>query len=272
MACAGIDTAIRGLVALGIHPDAIAILDNFCWCSSDEPERLGQLKRAAFGCYDTAKAFGTPFISGKDSMFNDFSGFDADNNPVKVSVPPTLLISSIGILGDVSKAVSMDAKFPGISYTLSEGPQRSWGIGILRPSRFCRQPLCRPSTRSWPGHGTCGSPTRSPTILWPPHSRSATGGSGSHSPRLPLLEISGWTSPSLRKCAPITSSSRNRSAGSLLRSILPTNGRSSCAIGPDAHLLGRTGGNRLRITGKNLLVDTGIGELETAYKAPFRGY
>ena len=113
MAGAGIDTAVRGLVALGIPPDSIAILDNFCWCSSDEPERLGQLKRAAKGCYDFAKAFGTPFISGKDSMFNDFSGFDADDNQVRVSVLPTLLISSIGIHPDISKAVSMDAKIEG---------------------------------------------------------------------------------------------------------------------------------------------------------------
>ena len=71
---AAIDTAIRGLIALGIPLDTIAILDNFCWCSSNEPERLGQLKRAAQGCYAVATAFGTPFISGKDSMFNDFSG------------------------------------------------------------------------------------------------------------------------------------------------------------------------------------------------------
>jgi len=68
-----IDTALRGLIALGIPLDTIAILDNFCWCSSNEPERLGQLKRAAQGCDDVAPAFGTPFISGKDSMFNDFS-------------------------------------------------------------------------------------------------------------------------------------------------------------------------------------------------------
>ncbi len=77
MAAAGIDTAIRGLIAMGISLESIAILDNFCWCSSDDPERLGQLKRAAKGCYDVATAFGTPFISGKDSMYNDFSGFDA---------------------------------------------------------------------------------------------------------------------------------------------------------------------------------------------------
>ena len=80
MAGAGIDTAVRGLVAMGIPPGAIAILDNFCWCSSDDPERLGQLKLAAKGCYDFAKAFSTPFISGKDSMFNDFSGFDAEGS------------------------------------------------------------------------------------------------------------------------------------------------------------------------------------------------
>jgi len=104
MAGASIDAAIRGLVAIGVPPDTIALLDNFCWCSSDEPGRLWQLKKAAQGCYDYAKAFGTPFISGKDSMFNDFSGYDAENNRVKVSVPPTLLISSIGVHPDAGKA------------------------------------------------------------------------------------------------------------------------------------------------------------------------
>ncbi|MEI8332130.1 MAG: AIR synthase-related protein, partial [Methanomicrobiales archaeon] len=113
MAGAAIDTAIRGLIAIGVPLDTIAILDNFCWCSSDEPERLGQLKLAAKGCHDFAIAFGTPFISGKDSMYNDFSGFDAENNKVKVSVPPTLLISSIGIHADVAKSVSLDAKIDG---------------------------------------------------------------------------------------------------------------------------------------------------------------
>ena len=136
MAGAGIDTAIRGLIALGIPLDAIAILDNFCWCSSDDPERLGQLKHAAKGCYDVATAFGTPFISGKDSMFNDFSGFDADNNPVKVSVPPTLLISSIGVHADVSNRVSMDAKIEGdLVYVIGETDRRTRRVGVFRLSR-----------------------------------------------------------------------------------------------------------------------------------------
>ncbi len=121
MAAAGIDTAIRGLIALGIPLNKIALLDNFCWCSSNEPERLGQLKRAAKACYDYAVEFETPFISGKDSMFNDFKGFDENNNPVKISVPPTLLISSIGVIEDTEKAVSMDAKFEGdLVYVIGE--------------------------------------------------------------------------------------------------------------------------------------------------------
>jgi len=121
MAGAGIDTAIRGLIAIGVPLENIALLDNFCWCSSNDPERLGQLKRAAKACYDYATEFGTPFISGKDSMFNDFKGFDENDNPVKLSVPPTLLISSIGVHEEVKKAVSMDAKLPGdLVYVIGE--------------------------------------------------------------------------------------------------------------------------------------------------------
>ena len=112
MAACAIDTAIRNLVAVGAVPERIALLDNFCWCSSDDPERLGQLKRAARACYDFAVAYGTPFISGKDSMYNDFKGFDEDDRPVKISVPPTLLISSLGILEDVTRSVTLDAKMP----------------------------------------------------------------------------------------------------------------------------------------------------------------
>ncbi len=113
MAQCGIDTAIRNVIAVGADPDRTVILDNFCWCSSDEPERLAQLKRTARACYDTAIIFGTPFISGKDSMFNDFKGFDGDDNPVKISVPPTLLISSLGIVPDVKSCVSMEPKVKG---------------------------------------------------------------------------------------------------------------------------------------------------------------
>lgn len=121
MAAAAIDDAIRNAISAGVSLDHLALMDNFCWCSSDEPERLGQLKEAVRACYDTAVAFGTPFISGKDSMFNDFKGYDVDGNPVKISVPPTLLVSSIGVMKDATKAVSLDAKFSGdLVYVLGE--------------------------------------------------------------------------------------------------------------------------------------------------------
>jgi phosphoribosylformylglycinamidine synthase len=91
----------------------MAILDNFCWYSGNDPESLYKLKQAAKACFDTATVYNTPFISGKDSMFNDFKGFDEKGNPVKISIPPTLLVSAISVMNDISKAQTMDLKFPG---------------------------------------------------------------------------------------------------------------------------------------------------------------
>ncbi len=113
MAACSIDEAIRNAIAVGGNLDHLALMDNFCWCSSNEEHRLGQLKATAQACYDYATKYGTPFISGKDSMFNDFKGFDKDGNPIKISVPPTLLISSTGVIEDSTKAVSLDPKFAG---------------------------------------------------------------------------------------------------------------------------------------------------------------
>ena len=113
MAQASLDMAVRAAIAAGGNIDHLALLDNICWCSSDEPERLGQLKRAMEAIYTLAKTYGTPFISGKDSMFNDFKGYDADDNPVKISAPPTLLISGIGVIENVDQAISIDPKAPG---------------------------------------------------------------------------------------------------------------------------------------------------------------
>lgn len=121
MATSSIDTAIRTAVATGGNLDHLAILDNFCWCSSNDETRLWQLKRAAEACYDCAIAYGTPFISGKDSMFNDFRGFDKDGNSVTISIPPTLLVSAIGVTDDIEKSVSLDAKIPGdLVYVIGE--------------------------------------------------------------------------------------------------------------------------------------------------------
>ncbi len=110
MAQAALDSAVRSSIAAGGDIDHLALLDNICWCSSDEPERLGQLKRAMHGIYHLAKRYRTPFISGKDSMFNDFKGYDDQNNPVTISIPPTLLISGICVIQDTNYAVSLEPK------------------------------------------------------------------------------------------------------------------------------------------------------------------
>ena len=72
MAASAIDEAVRNCVAVGADPRRIAILDNFCWGNTDRPETLGSLVRAALACHDVAVALGTPFISGKDSLNNEF--------------------------------------------------------------------------------------------------------------------------------------------------------------------------------------------------------
>jgi phosphoribosylformylglycinamidine synthase len=113
MAACSIDTAVRNAVSVGGSVDTMAILDNFCWCDSNNPERLSQLLDAARACYDTAVAYGTPFISGKDSMFNDFKGFDENGNEKAISIPPTLLVSSIGVIEDVRNCQTIDFKKAG---------------------------------------------------------------------------------------------------------------------------------------------------------------
>ena len=110
MAACSLDTAVRNAVACGAKLSHLAILDNFCWCSSYDKQRLAQLVDAVKACYDYAVGYGTPFISGKDSMFNDFKGYDEKGNRVVISVPPTLLISSISVIDDVYKVVSPEFK------------------------------------------------------------------------------------------------------------------------------------------------------------------
>jgi len=109
MAMAVVDEAIRNAVAVGADPERIAILDNFCWGDPLRPETLGSLVEACRGCREAALLFRTPFISGKDSLNNEYLGTDGQRH----SIPPTLLISSIGVMPDVTEAISMDLKAVG---------------------------------------------------------------------------------------------------------------------------------------------------------------
>ncbi|MCB8977656.1 MAG: phosphoribosylformylglycinamidine synthase subunit PurL [Ardenticatenaceae bacterium] len=109
MAWAATDEAMRNVVAVGADPDQVSILDNFCWGNPNLPDRLGSLVRCAQGCYDAAISFQTPFISGKDSLNNEYTGADGE----KHAIPGTLLISAMGMVPDVAKTVTMDLKQAG---------------------------------------------------------------------------------------------------------------------------------------------------------------
>jgi phosphoribosylformylglycinamidine synthase len=113
MAASAIDEAVRNCVAVGADPARIAILDNFCWGNTERPQTLGSLVRAATACYDVAVALGTPFISGKDSLNNEFRYEDAAGESHTIAIPASLLISALGQVDDVSRCVTMDFKESG---------------------------------------------------------------------------------------------------------------------------------------------------------------
>jgi phosphoribosylformylglycinamidine synthase len=108
MAANAIDEALRNVVAVGGDPAHTAILDNFSWGNPNDPATLGAIVRAAQACHDFAKAYGTPFISGKDSLNNEFRSGGGT-----IRIPHTLLISALSIVKDVRKCVTMDLKEPG---------------------------------------------------------------------------------------------------------------------------------------------------------------
>jgi phosphoribosylformylglycinamidine synthase len=124
MAASAIDEAVRNCVAVGADPSRIAILDNFCWGDTSRPRMLGSLVRAALACYDVAVALGTPFISGKDSLNNEFRFTDASGQQQSIAIPPSLLISALGQIDDVRRAVTMDLK---------ESGNFLYQVGVTRP-------------------------------------------------------------------------------------------------------------------------------------------
>ncbi len=120
MAWAAVDEAFRNAVAVGADPDQVSILDNFCWGNPTLPDRLGALVRCAQGCYDAAVAYNAPFISGKDSLYNEYTGGDGE----KHAIPGTLLISALALVPDVGKTVTMDLKRAG-NFVFIVGDTRS---------------------------------------------------------------------------------------------------------------------------------------------------
>jgi len=108
MAANAVEEALRNLVAVGGDVERAAILDNFCWGNPNDPVQLGMLVQAVMGCSAAATIFGVPFISGKDSLNNEYR---ADGQ--RLPVIPTLLISAVGVIDDASKTVDMSLKQSG---------------------------------------------------------------------------------------------------------------------------------------------------------------
>lgn len=129
MVANAMDEAIRNAVAVGGNPDALAGVDNFCWCdpvaspaNPDGPQKLARLVRACLALRHFALAYGLPLISGKDSMKNDYTGLGR-----RISIPPTVLISVMGVIGNVTRCQTSDFKKAGDQIYILGGTWRELG-------------------------------------------------------------------------------------------------------------------------------------------------
>jgi phosphoribosylformylglycinamidine synthase II len=124
-----VDEALRNVVAVGGDLERTAILDNFCWGNCNKPDRMGALVLAAKACRDASLAYSIPFVSGKDSLNNEFQTSDGRT----IAIPYTLLVSAISVVPDVSLCITSDAKQAGNwLYLLGETRAELGGSHYLR--------------------------------------------------------------------------------------------------------------------------------------------
>lgn len=123
MAANAVDEAVRNYLATGGSLERCSALDNFCWSdpvhtpeNTEGKHKMAQLVQSCQALYDICIAYGVPLISGKDSMKNDYK-----SGKWRISVPPTLLVTAIGRMDDISLAVTSDFKSEGDAiYLLGE--------------------------------------------------------------------------------------------------------------------------------------------------------
>ena len=104
MAYAVVDEAIRNVVAVGADPERVALLDNFSWGDPRRPTTMGELVAAVEGCCAAARMYQAPFVSGKDSLNNEYLGTDGQRH----AVPPTLVITAVAHVPDADHCVTPD--------------------------------------------------------------------------------------------------------------------------------------------------------------------
>ncbi len=163
MAELAIDEALRNAVAVGADPDCTAILDNFSWGNCAMPDRLGSLVVCARACYRAAKAYRTPFVSGKDSLNNEYRVGGRT-----LSIPPTLLVTALAQVPDVGRAVTMDLKRAGNRVLL---------LGETRAELGASAYLALPEHAALEGTGAVPRPDleRAPALLRALHAALAAG-------------------------------------------------------------------------------------------------
>jgi phosphoribosylformylglycinamidine synthase len=108
MAECALDEALRNVVAAGGDPDYTAVLDNYCWGNTREPEVLGGLVRATEALCALARRYRTPFVSGKDSLHNEFRAGDRT-----IRIPGCILVTALSVIPDVARTLTTDWKRPG---------------------------------------------------------------------------------------------------------------------------------------------------------------
>ena len=104
-----VDEALRNSISVGGNLERTAILDNFCWGNCNKPDRMGTFVQAAKACYDAAMAYQTPFVSGKDSLNNEFQTDTGET----IAIPATLLVSAMSVIDDAARCITADAKEAG---------------------------------------------------------------------------------------------------------------------------------------------------------------
>jgi len=104
-----VDEALRNCISVGGNLERTAILDNFCWGNCNKPDRMGTFVQAAKACYDAAMAYQTPFVSGKDSLNNEFQTDTGET----IAIPATLLVSAMSVIDNAARCITADAKEAG---------------------------------------------------------------------------------------------------------------------------------------------------------------
>ena len=115
-----IDEAVRRVVAVGGDPAHIGGVDNFCWPdiqydpvnNPDGKFKAAQLVRSCAALREMCLAYGIPLLSGKDSMYVDGHLPGRHGVSHKVSALETLQFSTISLVDDVNRCVTMEAKMP----------------------------------------------------------------------------------------------------------------------------------------------------------------